>query len=206
MQNQQSNEPVPDRVPFLGVKRRWVGYALFIFVVSLLVYGGFSTADYLSADGWRGFKTVRAVLHDTSRALPTLGVLPIVILVIWEFIMILYEIVKEQIEARQRSRIAAHEARGEERGIKLGEARGIKLGEERGIKLGEERGIKLGEERGIQLGEERGIQLGEEQGRELERDAWVDWLERRDAAAAAGEPFTEPNPAEKHNGTSPPTT
>ena len=110
--------------------------------------------------------------------------------------MILYEIVKEQIEARQRSRIAAHEARGEERGIKLGE--------ERGIKLGEERGIKLGEERGIQLGEERGIQLGEEQGRASERDAWVDWLERRDAAAAAGEPFTEPNPAEKHNGTSPP--
>ena len=166
MRNQQLNEPVPDRVPFLGVKRRWVGYALFIFVVSLLVYGGFSAADYLSADGWRGFKTVRAVLHDTSRALPTLGVLPIVILVIWEFIMILYEIVKEQIEARQRSRIAAHEARGEE----------------------------------------RGIQLGEEQGRELERDAWVDWLERRDAAAAAGEPFTEPNPAEKHNGTSPPAT
>ena len=102
--------------------------------------------------------------------------------------MILYEIVKEQIEARQRSRIAAHEARGEERGIKLGE----------------ERGIKLGEERGIKLGEERGIQLGEEQGRASERDAWVDWLERRDAAAATGEPFTEPNPAEKHNGTSPP--
>ena len=86
--------------------------------------------------------------------------------------MILYEIVKEQIEARQRTRIAAHEARGEERGIKLGEERGIKLGEERG--------------------------------KELERDTWVDWLERRDAAAAAGEPFTEPNPAEKHNGTSPP--
>ena len=86
--------------------------------------------------------------------------------------MILYEIVKEQIEARQRTRVAAHEARGEERGIKLGEERGIKLGEERG--------------------------------KELERDTWVDWLERRDAAAAAGEPFTEPNPAEKHNGTSPP--
>ena len=188
MQNPQSNEPVPERVPFLGVKRRWVGYALFIFVISLLVYASFSTADSLTTDGWRGFKTVRAVFHDTSQALPILGILPVVILVIWEFIMILYEIVKEQIEARQRSRIAAHEARGEERGIKLGE----------------ERGIKLGEERGIKLGEERGIQLGEEQGRASERDAWVDWLERRDAAAAVGKPFTEPNPAEKHNGTSPP--
>ena len=196
MQNQQSNTPVDERVPFLGVKRRWVGYALFIFVISLLVYAGFSTADSLTTDGWQGFRTVRAVFHDTSQALPILGILPVVILVTWEFIMILYEIVKEQIEARQRSRIAAHEARGEERGIKLGEERGIKLGEERGIKLGEERGIKLGEERGIKLGEERG--------KELERDTWVDWLERRDAAAAAGEPFTEPNPAEKHNGTSPP--
>ena len=160
----QPNDRANDRVPFLGVKRRWVGYALFIFVVSLLIYAGFSTADSLGTDGWRGFKTVRAVLHDTSRALPVLGVAPIVILVIWEFVMILYEIVKEQIEARQRSRIAAHEARGEERGIKL----------------------------------------GEERGRELERDAWLDWLERRQAAAAAGEPFDEPNPAEKHNGTSPP--
>lgn len=188
MQNQQSNAPVDERVPFLGVKRRWVGYALFIFVISVLVYAGFSTADSLTTDGWQGFRTVRAVFHDTSQALPILGILPVVILVTWEFIMILYEIVKEQIEARQRSRIAAHEARGEERGIKLGEERGIKLGEERGIKLGEERGIKLGEERG----------------KELERDTWVDWLERRDAAAAAGEPFTEPNPAEKHNGTSPP--
>ena len=164
MQNQQSKARVDERVPFLGVKRRWVGYALFIFVISVLVYAGFSTADSLTTDGWQGFRTVRAVFHDTSQALPFLGILPIVILVIWEFIMILYEIVKEQIEARQRTRIAAHEARGEERGIKL----------------------------------------GEERGKELERDTWVDWLERRDAAAAAGEPFTEPNPAEKHNGTSPP--
>lgn len=177
MKKQQLNDRADDRVPFLGVKRRWVGYALFLFVISLLVYAGFSAADYLSTDGWRGFKTVRAIFHDTSQSLPILGVAPIVILVIWEFLMILYEIVKEQIEARQRSRIAAHEARGEERGIRLGEERGIRLGEER----------------------------GEERGRELERDAWLEWLERRQAAAAAGEPFTEPNPAEKHNGTSPPT-
>ena len=177
MKNQQLNDRADDRVPFLGVKRRWVGYALFLFVISLLVYMGFSAADYLSTDGWRGFKTVRAIFHDTSQSLPILGVAPIVILVIWEFLMIVYEIVKEQIEARQRSRIAAHEARGEERGIKLGEERG----------------------------EERGIKLGEERGKELERDAWLDWLERRQAAEAAGEPFTEPNPAEQHNGTSPPT-
>ena len=56
MQNPQSNEPVPERVPFLGVKRRWVGYALFIFVISLLVYASFSTADSLTTDGWRGFQ------------------------------------------------------------------------------------------------------------------------------------------------------
>ena len=87
MQNQQSNAPVDERVPFLGVKRRWVGYALFIFVISLLVYAGFSTADSLTTDGWQGFRTVRAVFHDTSQALPILGILPVVILVTWEFIM-----------------------------------------------------------------------------------------------------------------------
>ena len=75
--------------------------------------------------------------------------------------MILYSLVKEQIEARQRSRIKRHEERGEKRG------------------------------------EER----GEKRGRELERQEWMEWMERRQQAADAGESFTEPNPAEKHNGT-----
>ena len=71
--------------------------------------------------------------------------------------MILYEIVKEQIEARQKARITAHEERGEKRG------------------------------------------------RELEREEWVEWNNRRKAAAEAGEPFTEPDPGEKRNGTPPAT-
>ena len=162
MKNQKPNANAEERVSFLGVKRRWVGYALFIFVTSVLIYAGFSAADYLSTDGWRGFKTVRAILHDTSQALPSIGVVPIVILVIWEFIMILYEIVKEQIEARQKARITAHEERGEKR--------------------------------------------GEKRGRELEREEWVEWNNRRKAAAEAGEPFTEPDPGEKRNGTPPPAT
>ena len=39
----------------------------------------------------------------------------------------------------------------------------------------------------------------EERGRELERREWVEWEARRKAAKAAGEDFTEPNPAEKRN-------
>ena len=66
--------------------------------------------------------------------------------------MILYGLVKEQIEARQQARIKRHEERG----------------------------------------------------RELERQEWMEWMERRQQAEDAGEPFTEPNPAEKHNGTQPP--
>ena len=38
---------------------------------------------------------------------------------------------------------------------------------------------------------------GREQGRAEERQAWVDWLARRDAAQAAGLDFTEPSPAER---------
>ena len=39
-------------------------------------------------------------------------------------------------------------------------------------------------------------------GRELADREWVEWNNRRKAAEAAGENFTEPNPAEKCNGTS----
>ena len=45
-------------------------------------------------------------------------------------------------------------------------------------------------------------QKREARGRELERREWVEWNNRRKAAEAAGENFTEPNPAEKCNGTS----
>ena len=61
--------------------------------------------------------------------------------------MILYSLVKEQIEERQRKR----------------EARGAAIGVA------------------------------------LERRKWVEWDARRKAAKAAGEDFTEPNPAEKRN-------
>ena len=61
--------------------------------------------------------------------------------------MILYGLVKEQIEERQRKR------------------------------------------------EERGKAIGIE----LERREWVEWEARRKAAEAAGEDFTELNPAEKDN-------
>ena len=39
----------------------------------------------------------------------------------------------------------------------------------------------------------------EARGRELERREWVEWEARRKAAKAAGEDFTEPNPAEKRD-------
>ena len=44
--------------------------------------------------------------------------------------------------------------------------------------------------------EKRGVAMG----RELERREWVEWDARRKAAKAAGEDFTEPNPAEKRAG------
>ena len=40
----------------------------------------------------------------------------------------------------------------------------------------------------------------EARGRELERRKWLEWDARRKASEAAGEDFTEPNPAEKDNG------
>ena len=172
MKHEQATEPKADLVSFLGVRRKWVGAALYIFTGCLLVYAGFSTHDALTTDGWKGFKTVRAVVRDTGDCVPLAGASPIVIFCVVEVMMILYGLVKEQIEARQQARIKQHEERGEKRG--------------------EERGEKRGEER------------GEKRGRELERQEWMEWMERRQQADEAGEPFTEPNPAEKHNGTQPP--
>lgn len=156
MKHEQATEPKADLVSFLGVRRKWVGAALYIFTGCLLVYAGFSTHDALTTDGWKGFKTVRAVVRDTGDCVPLAGASPIVIFCVVEVMMILYGLVKEQIEARQRARIEQHEERGEERG------------------------------------------------RELERQEWMEWMARRQQADEAGEPFTEPNPAEKHNGTQPP--
>ena len=156
MKHEQATEPKADRVPFLGVRRKWVGAALYIFTGCLLVYASFSIHDALTTDGWKGFKTVRAVVRDTGDCVPLAGAAPIVIFCLMEVMMILYGLVKEQIEARQQARIKRHEERGEERG------------------------------------------------RELERQEWMEWMERRQQAEDAGEPFTEPNPAEKHNGTQPP--
>ena len=160
MKHEQATESKADRVPFLGVRRKWVGAALYIFTGCLLVYAGFSIHDALTTDGWKGFKTVRAVVRDTGDCVPLAGAAPIVIFCVAEVMMILYGLVKEQIEARQQARIKRHEERGEERGL--------------------------------------------HRGRELERQEWMEWMERRQQAEDAGEPFTEPNPAEKHNGTQPP--
>ncbi len=43
---------------------------------------------------------------------------------------------------------------------------------------------------------EKGKQEGLEEGEERERQRWVDWMERKQAAEDAGEPFDEPSPAQ----------
>ena len=43
---------------------------------------------------------------------------------------------------------------------------------------------------------EKGREEGLEEGAELERERWIDWMARKQAADAAGEPFDEPSPAE----------
>ena len=62
----------------------------------------------------------------------------------------------------------------------------------------EARGRAIGEAHGRAIGEAHGRAIG----RELADREWVEWNNRRKAAEAAGEKFTEPNPAEKCNGTS----
>ena len=71
---------------------------------------------------------------------------------------------------------------------------GLTEGEERGEKRGEERGEKRGIGKGVGIGVGKGVR------------ATLEWVERRDAAIAAGMPFDEPPPdpatlASQTNGT-----
>ncbi len=51
----------------------------------------------------------------------------------------------------------------------------------------------------VREGIEKRQRMREALGRELANREWVEWEARRKAAEAAGEDFTEPNPAEKRN-------
>ncbi len=132
-----------ERVQFLGVRRAWVGIALFMFCILISVYSSMAISYHLSK-GWNGYETVRAIVVDTTTAIPTAAAIPVMVLFLGvEVPMILYPLVKDWIEERQQKR----EARG----------------------------------------------------RELANREWIEWDGRRKAAEAAGENFTEPNPAEKRN-------
>lgn len=99
-----------DWVQFLGVRRAWVGIALFMFCILISVYGGMAISYHLSK-GWTGYETVRAIVVDITTAIPTAAAIPVLVLFLGvEVPMILYGLVKEQIEERQRKR----EERGRE--------------------------------------------------------------------------------------------
>jgi hypothetical protein len=120
----------------------------FVFIYSLFVIH-----DHV-ASGWQGFKTVKAIVADIAPSIAAAAFIPILIFAEVEILMILYNIVKEQIEARQNRRIQ----RAEDRGRAEGKSEGIV------------------------------------EGKALAQQAWREWLERKEAAEAAREPFNEPSP------------
>ena len=69
------------------------------------VYGIFVTYDHVTS-GWQGLKTIRAIVGDIAPFLMAAAVafIPVLIFAEVEIIMILYNIVKEQIEARHKRR------------------------------------------------------------------------------------------------------
>jgi hypothetical protein len=115
----------------------------------VFIYSIFMIHDHV-ASGWQGFKTIKAIVADIARSIAAAAFIPILIFGEVEILMILYNIVKEQIEARQNRRIQKAEERGRAEGIAEGKARALQ--------------------------------------------EWREWLERKEAAEAAGEPFNEPPP------------
>ena len=60
-------------------------------------------------------------------------------------------------------------------------------------------GLEKGQEEGRQVGRQEGLQEGLQVGQEIQRQ-WQAWYERQQAAASAGQPFTEPPPGHSANG------
>ena len=68
-------------------------------------------------------------------------------------------------------------------------------------------GFEQGKTVGLEQGREEGRDEGKTIGREESNNAWSDWLQRRDDAAANGVPFDEPRPDSNghRNGSTPST-
>ena len=119
-----------ERVQFLGVRRAWVGIALFMFCILISVYSSMAISYHLSK-GWNGYETVRAIVVDTTTAIPTAAAIPVMVLFLGvEVPMILYPLVKDWIEERQQKREARGRAIGEAHGRAIGEAHGKAIGRE----------------------------------------------------------------------------
>ena len=104
--------------------------------------------------------------------------LTVVIAVIWRLLMALADVINRKwVEPQKEKYFAAR-------------SRAIR---EDALAKGREAGHEEGHEEGRKAGHEE----GREAGRKAERIAWRDWVSRRDAAIARGEPFDEPAPDER---------
>ena len=164
-------------------------FALHIFVQFVFIYSIFVIHDHV-ASGWQGVKTVKAIVADIAPGIAAAAFIPILIFAEVEILMILYNIVKEQIEVRQKRRLQKAEERGRAEGIVEGRAEGIVEGRAEGIVEGRAEGIVEGHAEGIVEGHAEGIV----EGKTHAQREWRDWLERKEAAETAGEPFNEPPP------------
>ena len=102
----------------------------------------------------------------------------------WEATMVLANLIRqnllEPLKERQRRE-------GWEEGVEEGREEG----REEGLTVGREEGLTVGREEGLTVGREEGLTAGRS-----ESDAkWRAWNERREKAAASGEPFDEPPPS-----------
>ena len=160
-------------IPFLGVRRKWGAFALHIFVQFVFIYSIFVIHDHVTS-GWQGLKTVKAIVADIAPGIAAAAFIPILIFAEVEILMILYNMVKEQIEARQSRRIEKIRAEGKSEGIAEGKSEGIAEGKSEGIAEGKSEGIA--------------------EGKSLAQQEWREWLKRKEAAEASGDPFNEPPP------------
>ena len=139
MENDEKKKDAKDRITFLGVQRKWAALALQMFAQLVFVYSIFVTYDHVGS-GWQGLKTMRAIVGDIAPFMAAAAFVPVLIFAEVEIIMILYNIVKEQIEARhkrreerQRERLAKARTEARAEGLAEGRSEGFQEANEEWI-------------------------------------------------------------------------
>ncbi len=184
-----------EREAVLSIPRPWCPAYFATFTAQLIWW--LSITIYLEA-GLPEYRNWQDNMVGVMRAMSPLTqaaiAYTVVAMELARYLMLLAPHFEVKIKARAR---AEGLAEGIAEGKSIGIAEGKAVGIEEGKAMGKSIGIAEGKAVGIEEGKAVGIAVGKAAGIAEANREWLEWFANKAAAAAAGEPFDEPSPAER---------